>query len=97
MALLDELRCAIPPEPPCSAVDNVLDILNNQTMLCGVQNWLAGMGKDKNIDILFQACIVSMVGTLNLFLDPEITCTWRQASLVSSKVQGHGITHAQYI
>jgi hypothetical protein len=55
------------------------------------------MGKDKNIDILFRARVVSMVDTLNIFLDPEMTCTWRQASLISSKVQGHGITHARCI
>ncbi|KAH9952628.1 hypothetical protein BC827DRAFT_1274366 [Russula dissimulans] len=36
MALIDDLRHAIPPEAPRSAVDNVLDILNNQSMLCGV-------------------------------------------------------------
>ncbi|KAH9964974.1 hypothetical protein BC827DRAFT_1265654 [Russula dissimulans] len=58
MALIDDLWCAIPPEAPRSAVDNVLDILNNQSMLCRVQDQLAGMGKDKNIDILFWACIV---------------------------------------
>ena len=38
-----------------------------------------------------------MVGTLNLYLDPEASYTWRQTSLVTSKVQGHGVHHAQNI
>ena len=55
------------------------------------------MGKDKKVDVLFQTRVISMVGTLNLFLDLELTLTWRQASLVSSKAQGHGMNHAQRI
>ena len=38
-----------------------------------------------------------MVGTLNLYLDPNTSYTWRDASLVTSKIQGHGIHHAQNI
>lgn len=36
-----------------------------------------------------------MVGTLNLYLDPELSYMWREASLVVSKSQGHGINHAR--
>ena len=38
-----------------------------------------------------------MVGTLNLFLDPELKYTWKNASLVTSKAQGHGVKHARHI
>jgi hypothetical protein len=40
---------------------------------------------------------MSMVGTLNLFLDPKLNYTWRTASLVSSKAQGHGTNRARHI
>jgi len=93
MALLEELWHEVLPEAPHAAVDNVLDVLGDHPRLCIAQDQLVLIGKDKKIDILFQACIVLMVGTLNLFLDPELTLTWRQASLVSSKAQGHGMNH----
>ena len=38
-----------------------------------------------------------MAGTLNLYLDPKMSYTWHQASLVVSKSQGHGVSHAQNI
>jgi hypothetical protein len=97
MAFLEELRGAIPPEGPHATVDNALDIISDHSALCMARDWLTLMGKDKKIAILFCAHVLSMVGTLNLFLDPKRTYTWRGASLVSSKVQGHGITHARRI
>jgi len=53
--------------------------------------------KDKHLDVVLRSRITAMVGTLNLYLDPEASYTWRQASLVTSKVQGHGVHHAQNI
>ena len=41
--------------------------------------------------------ITAMVCTLNLYLYPKASYTWCQASLVASKIQGHGIHHAQSI
>ncbi|KAJ7242820.1 hypothetical protein B0H12DRAFT_1023434 [Mycena haematopus] len=38
-----------------------------------------------------------MLGSLNLYLDTELSYTWRQASLVVSRSQGHGIHHARNI
>ena len=35
-----------------------------------------------------------MIGVLNLFLDSELLYTWREASMVIAKAQGHGSTHA---
>lgn len=39
--------------------------------------------------------MTGMVGVLNLYLDPELSYTWREASLVTAKSQGHGICHAR--
>ncbi|KAI0070203.1 hypothetical protein K474DRAFT_1609121 [Panus rudis PR-1116 ss-1] len=36
-----------------------------------------------------------MVGVLNLYLDPELSYTWRNASIIVSKAQGHGVKHAR--
>ncbi|KAF7361462.1 RNF220 domain-containing protein [Mycena sanguinolenta] len=53
--------------------------------------------KDKKLDVFFRGRITAMLGTLNLYLDPELSYTWRQASLVVSRSQGHGINHARNI
>lgn len=47
--------------------------------------------KDKNLDVIFRARITSMVGTLNLYLDPELAYTWREASLIVAKSLGTGV------
>jgi len=75
MALLEELQHEVPPEAPHAAVNNVLNVLSDHPRLYIAQDQLVLIGKDKKIDVLFQAHIVSMVGTLNLFLDPELTLT----------------------
>jgi len=38
-----------------------------------------------------------MLGLLNLYLDEGLELCWREASLVVSKTQGHGDTHARRI
>ncbi|EKM48212.1 uncharacterized protein PHACADRAFT_109276 [Phanerochaete carnosa HHB-10118-sp] len=38
-----------------------------------------------------------MVGTLNFFLDPEVPCTWRQASILASKAAGRSKKYARTI
>lgn len=53
--------------------------------------------KDKKVDVVLRARITAMSGTLNLYLDPEVSYSWRQASLVVSKSQGHGANHARTI
>jgi hypothetical protein len=53
--------------------------------------------KDKWLDVFIRARITAMLRTLNLYLDPEASYTWRQASLVAAKVQGHSVHHAQNI
>lgn len=53
--------------------------------------------KDAKLDVFFRARITAMVGSLNLYLDPETSYTWREASLVVAKSQGHGVYHARNI
>jgi hypothetical protein len=58
---------------------------------------LAIKSHDKKLDVLFRARITAMVGTLNLYLDSELSYSWREASLVVSKTQGQGSNHARNI
>ena len=51
--------------------------------------------KDKKLDILYRAQLTGMVGTLNLYLDPELSFTWHKASVLASKAAGRGLNHAQ--
>ena len=77
-ALLEDLRCRLALQTldaPQTALDYALDVLCNFSMLCTACEKLAVVSKDKKIDILFRARVASMVGTLNLFLDPELKYT----------------------
>jgi hypothetical protein len=51
--------------------------------------------KDPKLDVFFRHRITGMVGTLNLHLDPQLSYTWRQASLLAAKAAGHGINHTR--
>jgi len=53
--------------------------------------------KDKNLDIFVWAWITAMVGVLNLYLNLEVSYTWKQTLLVVSKSQGQGVYHAQML
>jgi hypothetical protein len=46
--------------------------------------------KNKNHDVVFRGRILAMFGTLTLYLDTSAAYTWRKASLVIAKSQGHG-------
>ena len=79
-----------------TSTDRVLNQLNykNFPALHQALTKLTVKGKDKKIDVLLCARITAMSGTLNLYLDPEVSYSWRQASLVVSRSQGHGVYHA---
>jgi hypothetical protein len=99
-ALLEDLRrglLRVNLDTPQTNLDNALEVLSDRSMLHAASETLSRVSKDKKIDVLFRARIVSMVGTLNLFLDPGLLYTWRKASLISSKAQGRGISHARRI
>lgn len=53
--------------------------------------------KDPKLTIVLRSRVVSMVGTLNLYLDKTLQYTWRQASELASKAQGKGMGYARKI
>ena len=80
-------------------MDQTLDHMNYRDFptLRQAKAALTVKAKDKKLDVVFRSCITAMVGTLNLYLDPELSYTWREASLVVAKSQGSGIYRAQRI
>ena len=96
-ALLNELREGHCPQTPNesmeSSTDKSLNLLNylDFPKLRRARAKLAVKSKDPKLDATFRWCITSMVGTLNLYLDPELQYTWQEASLVAAKSMGTGI------
>jgi hypothetical protein len=97
--LLQELREGRKPgdDTPPTESDVILDQLNYKDLpkLRRACTALTVKAKDKKLDITFRGRLTGMVGTLNLYLDPQLSYTWREASLISSKSQGRGINHAR--
>jgi hypothetical protein len=58
---------------------------------------LSVKSKDTTLDIFFRAQITAMAGALNLYLDSELSYTWREASMIVAKSQGHGSYRARSI
>jgi len=95
-ALLESLchGCAPVDKAPPAPADNALDLLYNHAALLKAQESLVLQSQDKlSLNVVFWACISAMVGILNLFLDLELPYSWREASIIVAKVQGHGLTH----
>jgi hypothetical protein len=75
-------------ESPPAPVDSALDLLRNHAALLRAQKSL--QRQDRSLDVVFQARILAMIGVLNLFLDLGLSYTWREASMIVAKAQGHG-------
>lgn len=97
--LLENLRHghAPPDESPPTPANSALDLLYDHAVLSRAQETLLQQSQDKLLDVVFQACICAMIGVLNLFLDPDLPYTWRKASIVVAKAQGHGPSRARCI
>ena len=96
--LLHELREGRKPvnNSPSTKSDTVLDQINYKDLPNLWHAWaeLSVKAKDKKLDVFFHAWITGMVGTLNLYLNPQLSYTWHKASLIALKSQGHGANHA---
>ena len=56
---------------------------------------LTVLSKDKKLDVAFCARITALVGTINLYMDSELSYTWCEASLIVAKSQSQGSNHAR--
>ncbi|KAG1765350.1 hypothetical protein EDD22DRAFT_845462 [Suillus occidentalis] len=91
-------------QPPCddspeTFTDSVLNAMDYKDFpaLCHARTKIAVSSKDKKLDVVFRSRITAMLGALNLYLDPELSYGWHEASLVASKSLGQGINHAHNI
>ena len=78
-------------------MDNTLELLRDFAALLRARERLLLSSHDKSLNVIFQAHISAMIGVLNLFLDPKLRYTWREASIIVAKAQGHGPTRARSI
>ena len=58
---------------------------------------LAAKVGNKDLDLVTRRRIQGMMGLLNLYLNEGLNLSWRKTSVVVSKTQGYGDTHAQWI
>ena len=98
-SLLEDLRKQrdLLDQSPPSSEDNALDLIRSIDRLQEARTSLDLRSKDHSLDLFLRARILAMIGVLNLFLDSDLGHTWRQASLLVSKTQGHGVMHARNI
>ena len=68
-------RCATECKSPISLADNALALLRDNVVLSRAWEKLLSQGRDKLLDVIFQAHISAMVGVLNLYLDPKFPYT----------------------
>jgi hypothetical protein len=95
--LLNDLRRGRAPvdDSAPASVDKALDLLRDHAALSRARKRL--QSDEKSLDVIFRARVTAMIGVLNLFLDPGLSYTWREASMVVAKAQGHGVRRARSI
>ena len=105
--LLDELQIGKQLTDNIEEVvsDISLNLLNYQDFpaLQWAHTKLTIKGKDPKIKVVFWACIMAMAGAINLYLDPELSYTWWEGSLLVENPRvmavieltelGHGFTN----
>ena len=77
--------------------DSALEILQDCVVLQTAQAELRRIVKEKKLANFLYSQILAMEVVLNIFLDKGLQFTWKTASVVVAKSQGHGTTCAQTI
>ena len=100
--MLDDLHYGLIPEDlmPPMASDHALDLIYNWAILISMQGQLRVELKEIKADpvqAILHSCITAMLGLFNVFLNRELTCIWKQASMLVAVSKGQGTTHAQKI
>ena len=74
-------------------VNTALNNLNLEDFpaLQRVRAQLTVKGQDLKLDVIFWSWITAMAGVLNLYLDPQLSFKWQDASLIVAKSMGKGI------
>lgn len=87
---VEELLRNLRDSSPESATDQALNQYTHTRFpeLRQALKELTVKSKDKTIDVTFRSRITAMVSTLNLYLDPDLSYTWRQSSALAAKAAG---------
>jgi hypothetical protein len=72
-----------------------LELWNDKVALSNARAKLAEKSRDSRLDIALRGRLTGMVGVLNLYLDPKLQYTWRNASIMVANVQGRGVKRAR--
>jgi hypothetical protein len=86
-----------PDHDRCFEADKALTNWRDLVALSRARKALSYEAKNKRIDVIFRARIMSMVAALNLYLDPDLKYGWREASTLAAKTSGHGQSRARII
>jgi hypothetical protein len=99
--LLTSISSATPPSDnsPDDAIDHSLDSLsiNDFTALQKAADRLTTKTKDKTLDVLLRLRVTAMLGTIKLWINPQLDYTWRRSSLIMAMSLGHGVYFARNI
>lgn len=77
--------------------DEALTNWRNLAELQKAAQRLKNVSKNEALDIVNRGRVIAMLGTLNIFIDEDLNFTWKEASLMASKISGHGEAHARSI
>ena len=93
---LEGVRCGNAPDDTATQqpMVGVTELLRNRPELQRVQGELSLKARGKGLDPVLRSRVVAMVGLLNLFLGGSLACTWKKASEVIAKSEGHGTSRA---
>jgi hypothetical protein len=84
-------------EPSRIPSDGTPVLLRDRPKLCTACAKLTAEMGNKELDLVTQRWIQGMMGLLNLYLDEGLNLSWRKTSVLVSKAQGCGNTHARRI
>lgn len=97
--LLRQLREGRRPcdDSPETITDQILNGLSYKDFpsLRRARAKLTVKAKDKNLDVFFRCRITAMIATLNFYLDPELSFSWQDSSVLAAKAMGRGVKHAR--
>jgi len=90
--ILHSMHCGHDPSSltPKLPLDSALELWKDHNKLKEVCATLTTKSKDPHVSIVLWTHLTGMVSVLNLYLDPQVQFTWREASLIVVRVQGSG-------
>ena len=92
--MLDNLCCGVVPDDLTlpTTTDSALDLIRDWAMLVTAQSQLSAALKEMTTDLVLHGHVMAMLGLFNIFLNDQLACTWKQASMIIAASEGWGIS-----